>query len=179
MTAVIGPVSIQHTDFRHRRVSVFFRLVVILDMQKIFKSHRKSERTIQFFQICLCHICKSVKNLYVRRLFKYRDQGLRLLQSCLSGIYRIDTVVFHSLKLFLCQRSLDHIGCCCTDHRILIFFDKPDTLLRRIRSLIKLSRQIFHGKYMISFLMRKFFQIKIIYRKLRKHASACFFKCIL
>ena len=49
MAAVIGPVSIQHTNLCHRRITFFFIFKIVLNMQKIFECHSQIQRVIQFF----------------------------------------------------------------------------------------------------------------------------------
>ena len=39
MTAVIGPVCIEHTDLCHRRISLLLVLIVILDVKEILEGH--------------------------------------------------------------------------------------------------------------------------------------------
>ena len=47
MTAVIGPVCIQHTDLGHGRISLLFILKIILDMQEILEGHRKIQGIVE------------------------------------------------------------------------------------------------------------------------------------
>ena len=54
---------------------------------------------------------------------------------------------------------MDHISCRGTDDRLLVFFDKLNTLNSGIRSLVKLSRKKFYRKDSASFFCRKFFFI--------------------
>ena len=49
MTAVIGPVGIQHTDFGHGRISLLFIFKVIVDMLKILERHRKVQGIVELF----------------------------------------------------------------------------------------------------------------------------------
>ena len=67
-------------------------------MKEILKCHGKSKGIIKFLQLVFIQILKSVKNDHICRLFKFCHQGIRLLHPCLTGIYRIDTVIFDRLK---------------------------------------------------------------------------------
>ena len=156
---MIGPVSIQHPDLCHRRISLLFVLKVILDMKEILEGHGQVQRSIKLFQLLLFHVFKAVKNLYILRLFKFCHQSLRFRRICLSGIHRVNAVVLNRFQLFIGNISLDHIGCCGTDDRLLVLFQELDTLNCRVCSLIKLSRQIFHGKNPGSFCCFKGFLI--------------------
>ena len=159
MAAVIRPVGIQHPDLCHGRISLLFILKVILDMKEILEGHSQVQRSIKFFQLLLFHVFKAVKNLYIFRLLKFCHQSLRFRRVRLSGIHRVNAVVLNSCQLFIGNISLDHIGCCGTDDRLLVLFQKLDTLDCRVCSLIKLSRQIFHGKNPGSFCRFKGFLI--------------------
>ncbi len=46
MTTVVGPVSVQYPDFRHRWIPVFFSAEIVPDMKKIPIGHRQSQRII-------------------------------------------------------------------------------------------------------------------------------------
>ena len=58
MTAVIGPVGIQHTDLGHGRITLLFVLKIILDMLEILEGHSQIQGTIQFFKYVLIHIAE-------------------------------------------------------------------------------------------------------------------------
>ena len=49
MTAVIGPIGIQHADLGHRRISRLFVLKVVVDMLEILERHRKVQGIVEFF----------------------------------------------------------------------------------------------------------------------------------
>ena len=172
MAAVIGPVRIQHPDLRHGRIPLFFFYKIILNMQKIFKRHGKIQRTVQFPQCVLLHLSETVEDLHVLRLLKYRHQRLRLHHIRLPGIHRIDAEGLDGSKLFLCHAAFDHIDRRRTDHRLLRGIQKLHALHRRIRSLIKLSRQIFHAEDCRMLRSLEALLIQKIHRRLAKHGAA-------
>ena len=176
MTAVIRPVSIQYPDLCHGRITLFFVSEVVLDMQKILECHSKIQRIIKSVKISFCHIFKPFKDLYVFRFREYSYQSLWFLQTCFSGIYRVDAVMFDGFKLFICYFSFYYISSCRTNDRAGIPIQKLYALNSRICSLIKLSRKVFYRKNKGIICCLKFFQIKIIYWRLCKHSPACFFK---
>ena len=47
MTAVIGPVGIQHADLRHGRITVLFSSEIVLDMLEILEGHGKAEGIVK------------------------------------------------------------------------------------------------------------------------------------
>ena len=176
MTAVIRPVGIEYSDLCHGRITFFFVFEVVLDMLEIFKCHCKIQGVIEGFEICLGHFFKSVKNLDLFRFREYGNQCFRLFKSCLTGVYRVDAVMFDRIKFFVCYISFYYISCCRTDDRLRISIEKLYTLYSGICSLVKLSRKIFYRKNLCTFCSFKFLKIQIIYRRLCKYGSACFFK---
>ena len=118
MTAVVRPVGIQHTDFRHGRVSFFFLLEIILNVQEILKGHGKAQRIIEIFQLLLLQSGKSIQNLHILRFLKIIRQRFRLFQSGFSGIHRINAVGFDGFKLLPAHFTFNHIGGGRTDNGI-------------------------------------------------------------
>ena len=179
VAAVIGPVCVQHTDLRHGRVAFFLLPEIILDVFEILEGHGQIQGSIQLLQCLILHLCKPVKNLHICGLIKYGDERIRLLQAGLSGIHRVDAVIFDLLKLLICQCSFYYIGDCSLDHRLLVFFQKLYALNSRICPLVELSRQEFHRKYIGAIFPRKMLLIKHIHRKLRKHGRTRSRKCLI
>ena len=111
MTAVIGPVRIQYTNLCHGWISFLFVFKIILDMLEILKCHSQIQRSVQFFQSCFFHIDKTIKDFNIFRFFKFCYQSLRFYQSCLTGIHRVDTVIFDCCEFFVRDISFNH-GIC-------------------------------------------------------------------
>ena len=82
-------------------------------------------------------------------------------------------------ELIIRDISFNHISSCRADYRAFIFFDKTDTLLCRIRSLVELSRKEFNRKAAVSLSHRILLSVKDIYRRFCKYPAACFLKCII
>ena len=47
VAAVVGPVCIQHTDFRYGRIPALFLFIICLDMEEILKSHGQVQGIIK------------------------------------------------------------------------------------------------------------------------------------
>ena len=120
MTAVIGPISIQHPDLRDRGIPLFFILKIILDMKEILKGHCQVHGTIKLLERRLVHGRKAFQDLNILRLLKDSRQSLRNLRSRLPGIHRIDAEGLDRFRLLLRQSSLDHIRSRRTDHRLFL-----------------------------------------------------------
>ena len=118
MTTVIGPVCIKYTDLCHGRITFFFVFKVILDVLEILEGHCKIQRIIQCFKVCFRHIFESVKDFDIFRFREYSNQCLRFLETCFTGIYRVDAVMFDRFKFFGCYISFYYISCCRADDRL-------------------------------------------------------------
>ena len=112
MTAMIRPVGIQNTDLCHGRIAFLFIPEIILDMLEVLECHGEVQRSVQLLQISLSHILESVKNLHILRIREYCYQCFRLLKTCLTGIHRVDAVMFDRLKLCICNGSFNYISSC-------------------------------------------------------------------
>ena len=176
---MVRPVRIQHTDLCHRGISVLLALKVVLDVLEVLECHGKSQGIIELPELLLFQVLKPVKDLDICRLVKFCHKGLRLVHTGLPGIHRVDAVMFDCLKLLIRQFSPDHIGGCGADNRLLIFLYKLYTLLGRVRSLVKLSREELYRKDPVILRCRKCLFIQNVYRRLRKNTSAGFFKSLL
>ena len=173
---MIRPICIKNTDFCHGRITFLFFIEIILDVLEILECHGKVQGRIQFFQISLSHILESVKNLHIIRVREYTDQSLRLFKSCLTGIYRIDTVMLDRLKFLVCNTSFNYICSCGADDRCCILIQELYALYSGISSLIELSGKEFYGKYTCPFCHIEFFKIQIINWRLCKYSLAGFLK---
>ena len=176
MTAVVGPVGIQHTNLCHGRISLLITTEIILDMQEILEGHSQAKGIIQLAQLSLFHLTESVKDRHICRVIIYGDQSLRLHQISLPGIYRVDTISFDFSKFFIGNIAYKQIGNSSLDDRLFILVQEFHTLHCRICSLIELTGQEFYRKYSAAFRNLNCFLIQIIYRRFRKYGLTCFGK---
>ena len=171
MAAVIGPVGVQNTDLRHGGIPVLFFPVIRLNMKKVLKGHGQVQAVIKGFERALLHGGKARKCLYILRNRKFHRQGLRLFLSCLPAVHGIDAEALDGRFLLRCQRCGDHVGGSRADHRLLLCPQKLHALFRRVRPLVKLPRQILHGKYHIPRILGELLFIYQIHRRLGKDGS--------
>ena len=122
MTAVIGPVRIQHADLRHRGIPVFLPFIIVLNMQKILEGHRQSKGIVELPQIALRHRGKPVKHRHICRLLVGHFQRLRFHHARLSRIHRIDTVSLDPRQFLFCDIFVDQISHSRSDNRFLVLF---------------------------------------------------------
>ena len=166
MTAVIGPVGIQHTDLSHGRIAMLLTAEVILNMEEVLKCHGKAQGIIQLLQSSLVQCREAVKDLHILRLGEFHHQCLRLGLVRDPGIHRIHHVILDILLCLIGQFTGYHIGNSGTDDGQRVLIQQADTLLGRICTLVKLARKILGGEYEIALFLRELLFIDDIHRRL-------------
>ena len=159
VAAVVGPVGVQHPDLRHGRISFLLPAEILLDVLEVTEGHGQIQGIIELFQLRFLHLCETLKGFHIFRLRKIHHQGLRLLQPGLPGIHRVDAVLLDGGQLAVIHLPLDDVGGGGTDDGLLILLQKLDALHRGVRSLVKLTGQVFHGEYPGTLLGRKIFSV--------------------
>ena len=176
MPAVVRPVGIEDPDLRHGRVPMLFIPEILLDMQKVVEGHGQVQASIERAKRLFLHGAETFQHRNVGWFFKHCQERLRLGLSGLTGIHRIDAVGADRIHLCLRHVSADHIGGSGADDGIGFFIQKLDALHGGIRALVKLARQIFHGKNVGIFGQVYGFRIQDIHRGLGKDGPAGFCK---
>ena len=146
VTAVIGPVGVEHTDLGERGISLLISGIIILDEEEVLECHREIQRIIELSERRLIHGNESVKHLDIRGLREIHDKRVRLCHRCFAGIDRIDAMVTDDVQIGVTHISLNDVRRCRTDHRLLVALQESDALHGGISPLIELSRKIFYGK---------------------------------
>ena len=125
---MVRPVSIQHADLCYSWISVFFSCIILLYIWKSLNVIARFKVSYNAFNSSSEAFAKPSKLLIssgtsnsVTRVFGFFF--------CLTAVYRVDTEMTDSVLLCQSQRCGDHIGGCCADHRLLIFFLKLYTAL--------------------------------------------------
>ena len=173
MAAVIRPVSIQNPQFRHRGASSF-TAEIIPAADQIVPIHSQSILTNPLVQSVSFQIKKSFQNGYIRRNLACHFQSLRFFQRSFPAFYRIDHIVFDCCDFLDRQISVQQIDLRRRYVRTLFLRNDLDALCCRIRSLIKLTRKIFHRKN--SIIPRRDLIPDFIQRRFGKHVSLAGFK---
>ena len=145
MAAVIGPVGIQHADFRNRGIP-FFPAEIIPAEGKVVRIHRQAVRGDHFFQARTVQLREARQNRDLRRNRIIRFQRGRLLQRCFPRLHRVNDILLNLRDLRLREAAGKHIQLRAAHRRTLALGNNLDTLGRRIRPLVKLAREILHRK---------------------------------
>ena len=101
MTAVIGPVGIQHTNLRDRGIPVLFICKIALRMLKIRQTHRQSQILQHGFKVILAHGDKAIDHVHMIRHTIIHGERLRLVHGSFARIHTVDAVVLDLFHFFL------------------------------------------------------------------------------
>ncbi len=120
MTAMVGPVSINHFDFRNRRVALFAQEVILTDLnvvqihrQPVFRNKRLQSRFVQ--------TAETVQHSNLRRDFIFHIQRVICLKRSLPCLNGIDNIFLDFLYFLLRQFPIKQINPCCTHKRTFLF----------------------------------------------------------
>ena len=168
MTAVVGPVGIQHTDFGNSRFTVFF-VEVFLAPQQVVQAHSQAHGLAQCFCFFLGHGQETGNGFNLFRLFAGADEGFRLSLLSLTRFNRVDAVSLDFFNFFRSQLAFQHIYLSSSNHRALLLGNKLDTLFGKILALVILTGQQLYGKGSLACSQRQFLLYDIVDRRLGQH----------
>ena len=175
VTAVVGPVSVQHPDLCHRRVALLLAAEIAADKEEIVVGHGQVQGIIESPEFFFRHGAEALEDHNVLGNRILCRESLRFLLRGFPGIHGIDAEGFDSSDLFLCRCAAQHIGRCGADHRSGIFVDQFHALYCGICTLVELPRQILHCKNSITLSGRESLLIEIVQRRLREDRTAGLF----
>ena len=155
MPAVVGPVGVEHADFRQRRRAAFFVAKVFLHEREVGVAHRQPEFPPQRGKLF---------GSLLRKIFETRDRRGRgngaaqrrgNLERGFAGIDGIDEVGLDAREIFVGDVPAEHVDERGGDQRAFLAREHLHALRRGIRALVKLPGQIFHGENLVVRAARK------------------------
>ena len=146
MAAVVRPVSVDDLQFCQSRIPLFFIFEILLNHADIPFTHGKFHVFAKALQSLFIQLCKSVHDFYIFRNHCFHIQGLRLFIFRDLRIHRVHTIVLDFLLLLRRYIPFQNNHPREPDRSFRFRVHQFDALSRRIRSLVVLSRQIFHRK---------------------------------
>ena len=146
VAAVIGPVSIRHAEFRNGRIAVLGAKIVLKE-RKVVRVHGKSVFPAERVQFRAVKAGKAVQRCHPLRNLVGNPERFGQFQRRLPRFHRVDNIFFDRADIRIRQIPGENVNLCRSDQRALGFGKNLNALRRRIRPLIELSRQIFHGKH--------------------------------
>ena len=145
MTAVIGPICVDHLDFCDRRVSVFLQ-EVSLTYFDVIQIHCQTHIFYEFFQTSFVQFDEAFQCCYFCRDFVLNIQCFKCIQCCFSGFYGVDQEFFDFHYISICQFAVQNVYFRRSYQRSVLFGDDLDTFCCGSCSLVKLTGQEFHCK---------------------------------
>ena len=143
VAAVVGPVGVQNAHFGDGRVAPFLPEIRLAAGQ-IVGVHRKTVPADEAFQLIAAEIQKSRQGLDTRREVIADGQGLRLFQRGLTGLDRVDDILFNLRDLRLGELAVQRVHTCRTHQRPVPPGEDLDALGGGIGPLVELAGQILH-----------------------------------
>ena len=174
VTAVVGPVGVQHPDFGHGRISLLARKVAA-NLQEVLIGHRETEGGIKFAELIFRHVNEALNGLHIFRRGEVLAQGCGLLFRALSGVHGINAEILDGREFPLAELAREHIGRRGANEHLRVLVNQTDALLRGVRALVELSRQKLGRKYRVAVLAGKCLLIQQIERRLGKNGAARLF----
>ena len=168
MTAVVGPIGIQHLDFRNGGIPVFL-LEVGLDVGQVFKAHGQFLLLQKICQSFLAHFPKARENGYRSRFFPGHIQGFRFFNGSFLGFHRVDAVMFDFLHIGFGQVPFqqEHFGSGHNGTGAL--GNQLDALGSEIFPLVVLAGEQFLGKAVDAFRNFQGFVTDRVHRSFAEH----------
>ena len=170
MTAMVRPISVDHTNFGNGGISLFHAEIVTAETD-IIGIHSKTVSLDEFSKSFFVKINKAVKSGNLGRNIILHSKRCRQCKRCFSGFYGVDHVLFNFCKLFRGKLTLKNVYTSCTNGGSFAAGDDLDALCSRVSTLVKLTGQIFHSKNSIAFSGKFFgYDIKLRLRKYGVHS---------
>ena len=165
MSAVIGPIGIDHLDFGNRRVTLFLREIraAALAVRKI---HRQTSLRDEIRKLRVTVMRKALHGFHRLRHLIRHCQSFRQRKRRFTRFHRIDDVFFDFFDFFFAEAAIKRIDFRGTNRRSFPAGNDLDTFRCRCRALVKLTRQILHREQELR--LRQAFSGHVQLR-LRKH----------
>ena len=145
MTAVVGPISVDHSDLGYCGISLLADKILLTE-DDIVNIHCKSVFFYKVLKSRSVKSDKSVERLYLCGNIIFYLERFGKLESRLSRFNGVDDVFFDLRNILLRKIAVKNVHLCGAHCRTVALRDDLDTLRRRICSLVKLTGQIFNGK---------------------------------
>ena len=139
---MIGPVGIKNLYFRKRRISFFFTLIVFVNVFKIICRHGKIKILVKLFKSFPVKLRKTLKRLYLLRLFKLHCKCFGNFLRGFSLIDGVNKIRLYLFNILLRKLPFNYVCDSCSDNRHIILLrigKQRHALNSRISPLVKLT----------------------------------------
>ena len=146
MTAVIGPVGVDHADLRDGRVTMLGAEIVPAEAD-IVRIHRQCVFLHECSKTGFVQFAEAVAGIDRRRNVVLYIECVHRVQRSFTAFHGVDDVLFRRLNLRLGQVAVEHIHLGGTHKRTVTLGDDLDALCGGVGTLVKLTGQILHGEH--------------------------------
>ena len=157
MAAMIRPIGVDHPQFCDGRVTVFLIPEIVPAEFQVGQCHGKAHAVIIFFHLVFVPGNKARYPGHVGGHVGLHIQRFRFLQGSDPGFHRVDQIMLDPGKFLVRDGTLEshypggeHLGALSLGQQLY-------ALGRRVRPLVVLAGQIFHGKHPVPFVHRQGF----------------------
>ena len=154
MTAVIGPVGIDHADLCDARITMLGLEVITAELE-IVEVHREALLLTEGIELLVRCIDEAREGLDLGRDVVLHIQGRIGVEGSLSRLYRVDDILLDFCDLIRAELSVEEVHLRGTYLRALTLGEDLDALCGRVCALVELTRQELDGEYIRTVLLRK------------------------
>ena len=145
MTAVIGPVGIDHTDLRDARITMLGLEVITAELE-IIEVHREALLLTEGIKLLIRCIDEAGEGLNLGRDLILHIEGCIGIEGSLSRLHRVDDILLDFCDLVRAQITVEEVHLCGTYLRALTLGEDLDALCGRVCALVELTRQELDGE---------------------------------
>ena len=138
VTAVIGPVGVDHLDLGDGRFAVF-TVEILLAYFRIRQIHRETALVDEPLEAFVVQLVESGDDLDLRRLGDLHFECVLRFQGGFAGFDRVDHILFDLLDGLIVQVAFKRVDFGAAYNRAFALADQLDAFARRIGALIELS----------------------------------------
>ena len=149
VAAVVGPVGVHHPDLRDRGVPALRVPEIGLEEFEIVQIHGQTHLLPEGGEGVLFHGRKALYGLDIRRDGVLYPQGLRLLQSGLPALHRVDDIALDRLHVGGRDRPVEGVHPGGAHRGPVPGTQHLETLGRGVRPLVELPGQGLHGEHRV------------------------------
>ena len=146
VTAVIGPVGVDHADLGNGGIPPLCILEICLAELDVVQIHGKTVLLDKVRQSCLAQLAEALEGLHGGGDLVVAVQAGHQVQRSLPALHRVDDVRLEPVKFLVGQIAGNDVYPGILHPAAILLGQNLDALLTGIRTLVKLTRQILHRK---------------------------------
>ena len=167
VTAMVGPIRVDHLDLGDRRVALLLGEVLTAELQ-VGQIHGETTVLDELLKLGVAHRTEAVDDFH---LAWHRHLGLQRgldIQRGFTGFHRIDHVMLDGLDIGFGKFAFQRIHLGGTNRRTLALGDQLDALAGGIRTLVELAGQILHREHGVGTEIRQV-GVDVVHLRLAEH----------